>query len=130
MRRSRAVGANEEASGDRAAVGELDIDVLGGVREFRNRHHPKLYAELARLGFQRVDEMAVLDHVGERLARLDLAGEGEKHRPHRVVEPAVSDDHVEDRLCLLFNALPNAQCLEQPARRRDDGRGAFVVGVA
>ena len=45
-----------------------------------------------------VEQRAVLDHVGERLARRDLAGEGQKHRPHRVVELGVGDDHVEDRL--------------------------------
>ena len=74
--------------------------------------------------------MPVLDHVGERLARLDLAGEGEKDRPHRVVEPAVGDDHVEDRLRLVGDGVPDAERLEQPPRRRDDGRGALVVGVA
>ena len=51
-----------------------------------------------RLRFQRGDQVAVLDHVGERLARLDLAGEGEEDRTHRVAEPAVGDNHVEDRL--------------------------------
>ena len=55
-------------------------------------------ARLARLCSERIDEMPVLDHVGERLARLDFAGEGEEDRPHRVAEPAVGDDHVEDRL--------------------------------
>ena len=55
---------------------------------------------------------------------------GEKDRPHRIVEPAVGDDHVEDRLRIVGDALPNADGLEQPARRRHDGRGAFVARVA
>ena len=74
--------------------------------------------------------MTVLDHMGERLAGLDLAREGEKHRPHGVVEPAVGDHHVEDRLRLSADGIPDAERLEQPPRRRDDGRCAFVVGVA
>ena len=68
--------------------------------------------------------------MGERLARLDFAGEGEKHRPHRVVDPAVGDDHVEDRLRFVGDVLPNAERLEQPARRGDNGGGAFVAGMA
>ena len=67
---------------------------------------------------------------GEGLARFDVAGEGEKDRPHRVVEPAVGDDHVEDRLRLAGDALPDAERLEQPPRRRDDRRGALVIGIA
>ena len=53
---------------------------------------------------KRSDQMPVLDHVGERLARLDLAGEGEKDRPNGVAEPAVGDHHVEDRLRLAGDA--------------------------
>ena len=41
-------------------------------------------AKIDALGFgardQRIDQMAVLDHVRERLARLDIAGEGQEHR--------------------------------------------------
>ena len=82
------------------------------------------------LFFQRVDQMAVLDHVRERLARFDVAGKGQKYRPHRVVEPAVGHHHVEDRLRGPGDAPPDADRLEQPARRRDNGGGAFVLGVA
>ena len=57
---------------------------------------------------QRVDQIAVLDHVGERLARFDFAGEGQKYRPHRIVEPAVGHHHVEDRLGLAGDAVPDA----------------------
>src|SRR5579863_6869569 len=68
--------------------------------------------------------------MGERLAWLDLAGEGEKDRPHRIVEPAVGDDHVEDRLGFRRYVLPNAERLEQAARGGDDRRSALVIGVA
>ena len=81
-----------------------------------------------RLRFERGDEAAVFDHVGERLARFDLAGEGQKGRPHGVIEPAVGDNHVEDRLRLAGDRLPDAERVQQPPRRRDDRRGAFVAG--
>ena len=68
--------------------------------------------------------------MGERLAFLDFAGEGEKNRPHRVVEPAVGHHHVEDRLGLVGHGLPNAKRREQPARRGNDCGSALVVGVA
>ena len=74
---------------------------------------------------QRREQRAVLDHVGERLARLDLALEGEEGRPHRVLQPAVGDHHVEDRLRL--DRVPHADGLEQPARRRRDGGGARIA---
>ena len=87
-------------------------------------------ADLARLLFQGIEQKAVLDHMGERLARLDVAREGEENRTHGVVDAAVGHDHVEDRLCLVGDALPNAERLKQPARRGDNGGGAFVAGVA
>ncbi len=68
--------------------------------------------------------------MGERLTRLDLAGEGEEDRTHRVAEPAVGDNHVEDRLALRCHALPNVQRFEQPPRCRDDRGSALVIGVA
>ena len=79
---------------------------------------------------QRVDQRPVLDHVRERLARRHLAAEGEEDRPHRVAEPAVGDHHVEDRLRLAGDRVPDADRLEHPPRRRRDGRGARVVGMA
>ncbi len=69
-------------------------------------------ADLARLRFEGGDEEAVLDHMGEGLARLDFAGEGQKDRPHEIAEPAVGDDHVEDRLRLCGDALPDTERLE------------------
>ncbi len=66
----------------------------------------------------------------ERLAGLDIAGEGQEGRAHRVVEPAVGDDHVEDRLRLVGDVLPGADRLEEPARSGDDRGGALVVVTA
>ncbi len=38
----------------------------------------------------------------------------EKYRAHRVAEPAVGDDHVEDRLRFAGDGVPNANSLKQP----------------
>ena len=40
-----------------------------------------------RPSIERGHERAALDHVGEGLAGLDLAVEGQEHRPHRVARP-------------------------------------------
>ena len=45
--------------------------------------------------------------MGERLARRDIAFEGQEHRPHRVLQTAVGDDHVEDRLRVVGDPLPD-----------------------
>jgi hypothetical protein len=99
------------------------------VKEIRDRRRLQFDADLFRLRGQRGDERTVLDHMGERLAGLDLAGEGEEHRPHGVVEPAVGDHHVEDRLRLFADGIPDAERLEQPPRGCDNSRSAFVIGV-
>jgi hypothetical protein len=106
-----------------AAATILNADSADGRCAERN-------AKRFRLAEQRRDQMPVLDHMGERLARLYLAGEGEKHRPHRVAKPAVGDDHVEDRLRVAGDAVPHPQRFEQPPRRRDDRRSALVIVVA
>ena len=69
--------------------------------------------------------------MGERLAGLHVASEGEEDRPHRVLQAAVGDGHVEDRLGAVGDCLPNADGLEQPARRRHDGgRARIGAGAA
>ena len=99
-------------------------------RKFGNCASSKVNAGLSRFRFQRGDQESVLDHVSERLAFLDFAAEGEKHRPHRVVEPAVGHHHVEDRLRLVGDGLPNAERREQPPRGCNDRGCALVVGMA
>src|SRR5262249_2581935 len=84
-------------------------------------------AGFARLLLQRIQQKAVLDHMGEWLAWLDVARKGEKDRPHRVFEPAVGHHHVEDRLRLAGGALPDAERFEQSPRSGDNRRGAFVA---
>ena len=73
---------------------------------------------------QRIDQMAVLDHVGERLARLDIAGEGQEDRTRRVFQLGIGDDHVEDRLRGGSDLAPDPERFEQPPAGGDDGGGA------
>ena len=71
--------------------------------------------------------------MGERLARLHVAVEGEKRRAHGVLQIAVGHHHVEDRL--RRDRFPHADGLEQPARRRHNrgctgiARGSAEPGI-
>jgi hypothetical protein len=112
------------------AVGGARLPLVAKVGKTRDGGPSAFDAGLLRLRFERCDEPAVFDHVGERFARLDLAGEGQKGRPHGVIEPAVGDDHVEDRLRLAGDRLPDAERVKQSARRRDNRRGTFVARMA
>ena len=76
---------------------------------------------------QRVDQMAVLDHVRERFARLDISGKGQEHRTGRVFQFRIGDDHVEDRLRAVRDLVPHPDGLEQPAAGRDDGGRARIA---
>src|SRR5262249_59914013 len=96
------------------AIRRRVIIACGGKRKTRHRRGSQIDAKLARLGREHVNKNSVLDHMGERFARLDLAGESEKSRPHRIAKPAVGNHHVENRLSVGGNALPNAKRLEQP----------------
>ena len=130
---ARAVGGDQQARGDGAAVRKRCGDpagVLGGRRELFHRIGQKRDAAIARLRLQRRDQMLVLDHVRERFARLDIATEAQKRRPRRVGEPAVGDHHVEDRLRLPANGVPDADRLEQPPRGGDNRGRPLVAGVA
>ncbi len=77
---------------------------------------------------ERVDQIAVLDHMGERLAGLDIAGEGQEHRPCRVL-PAWSRSRPCPWIgCASADHLaPDADRLEQPTARRHDGGRAGVA---
>src|SRR5262249_31067801 len=59
---------------------------------------------------------------------LNVAVETEEHRAHRITEPAVGDVHVDNRLRLASNPVPDPDGLEQPACRRHDRRGTRIIG--
>ena len=82
----------------------------------------QLDAHLLRLCDQRFEQGGVFDHVRERLARLDIAVEAQEHRTHGILQTAVGDDHVEDRLRPIRHPLPDTDGLEQPPCRSDDCR--------
>ena len=124
-RRRRRAGGRQSS-----AVGECRRHAVAIAQKCGDGRGLQADANLLRFCRQGIDQQAVLDHVGERLARLDLAGEGEEGRPHRVAEPAVGDDHVEDRLGVRRDGLPDSDGLEQAPCRGDDRRGAFVLAAA
>ena len=125
--RARAVGGHQQARLDHAAVGQRHVDAVGARIEIRHRGRAKIDAFGFGARHQHVDQMAVLDHMRERLARLDIAGEGQEHRTGGVFQFEIGDDHVEDRLRLVRDLIPCPDRLEQPAAGRDDRGGARIA---
>ena len=126
----RAIGGDQQARAERRTVLQPDIDPIGHNRGIRDRGAHQLDAIRPRLRQQRRQQRTVLDHVREWLVRLHLAVESQERRPHGVVEAAVGDRHVEDRLRAVRDPFPDADGLEQPPRRRDDRRRARIAGAA
>ncbi len=122
----RAVGTDQKARCDRPAIAQRNVDrVLAGC-ETRDLAGVQVDAERLRLFHQRVHEVPVLDHVRERLALFDIAAEGKKCGPHGVIELRIRDDHVEDRLRIRRDRIPDLDRFEQAPRRGGDGRSARV----
>ncbi len=65
--------------------------------------------------------------MGERLARRDIAVEGEEDRARGVAELAVGDLHGAHRLGLAGDPLPHAERLQEAPGAGGDGGGAHVV---
>ena len=61
--------------------------------------------------------MTVFDHMRERLARLDIAGKGQKRRARGVVQLGVGDDHVEDRLRAVGATWPQTPSASNSRRQ-------------
>jgi hypothetical protein len=69
--------------------------------------------------------------VREGLAPVHIAREGEEGRPHRILQAAVGDHHVENRLGPVSDPGPDIERLQHPPRRCRDGIGALVpMGIA
>jgi len=73
------------------------------------------------------DQMPIPDHVRERLAGFDLAGEREKDRPHPRRRASSRSPPCRGSAAPRRHALPDSDGLEQPPRRCDDGRGALIL---
>ena len=67
-------------------------------------------------------------HGGEGLVGFGLAVEFEEDRAGRIVVPAVRDDHVDHRLRLLGDSLPDTEAVKKAARARRDRDGAQGAG--
>jgi hypothetical protein len=79
-------------------------------------------------GDQRIDQTAVFDHVGERLAGLDIAGKGQERRTGGILQLGIGHDHVEDGLRIGGHLAPDAERLEQPpAGGHDRGRARIAA---
>jgi hypothetical protein len=124
--RASPVGGHEEGGRQHLPVGQGDIRVSSLNRKALHAFGPQIDARVPAGVQQAGGEIARRQHVGERLVAIHFAGEGEEGRPHRVLQAAVGDHHVEDGLGLLRHLLPNAQRLEHPASRSRDGVGALV----
>jgi hypothetical protein len=71
--------------------------------------------------------MAVLDHMRERFAGLNLAREGQEHRTGGVFQFGIGHHHVENRLGAGCDLIPHPQRVEQPAAGRNDRGGARIA---
>ncbi len=125
--RARTIGCNQQAGSNARAIGQRHVDAVDARFEVRDRGRAQLHALLFGARHQRIDQMTVFDHVGERLARLDVAAKGQEYRTDGVVEPGIGDDHVEHGLRGGRHVLPDAEHIEQPTAGGDDSRGARVA---
>src|SRR5262249_42796187 len=92
----RAIGGDEKTRAQRLRIAQSRVNATairrrviiacGGKRKIRHRRGSQIDAKLARLGREHVNKNSVLDHMGERFARLDLAGASEKSRPHLIAK--------------------------------------------
>ncbi len=128
--RARPVSRDQQARPKRRASGKRDIERRRrcGRCKARDRIRPQLHTDRTGTGEQRRLQRAVLHHVGERLARFDIAIEGQKHWPHRVREAAVGHRHVEDRLRISRDLVPDPDRGQEALCGRHDGGGPRIVG--
>ena len=92
---------------------------------------PELLPVVSHPAVTRLGDAAVRRLLVHRLYQyLHFTVERQKRRAHGIVETAVGDRHVEDRLRARSDRLPDADGLEQPPRRRDDRRSARIATAA
>ena len=126
--RLRAIGRDQQARGNLAAIAECHIHAIGARVVGRNGGGAEIDAGSFGADDQRIDQAAVLDHMRKGLAGRDVAGEIQERRTRGVLELGIGDDHVEDRLGLGLDVVPGAERLEQAAAGRDDrGRAGIAA---
>ncbi len=89
--RARAVGCNQQARLDHAAVGQRHIDTIAARIECRHRCGSEIDAFGLRALDQRIDQMPIFDHVRERFNGLRLRRHLIPH-PERLEQPAAGGD--------------------------------------
>ena len=129
-RRARAVGGDQKFRVDRSVIGELDAR-CDPVRRRSPSPQParsSTPSALARSisasssgGFSIMCANGSPGAISPPNVRI--------RRPHRVLQLGVGDDHIEDRLRLAGDLVPDADGLEQPPRRRGNRRRACVAGM-
>jgi hypothetical protein len=125
--RERAPSAATSSAALASALGEFGDDAVGLRLEAGDAGRAQLDAVSPARPDQRGEQRAVLDHVGEGLAGLDLAREGQKGLANGVGETAVGDHHVQDRLRLRLDLAPGAERGQHFSRASGDRVGAAVV---
>lgn len=125
--RLRAIGRDQQARGNLAAVAERHVDAIGARVVGRNNRRAEIDPFSFGADDQRIDQAAVLDHMRKGLAGRDVAGEIQECRAGGVLELGIGDDHVEDRLNLGLDVVPGAERLEQAAAGRNDRGGAGIA---
>ena len=121
--------ATSSRASQRRAVGEMHGHAGAVAVEAARPATPSMMSMPSSAARRRSAPFSVLvgDHVGEGLARRDLAVEGEEHRPHRIGGARIGDDHLGDRLRLRRDLVPAAELVEHAAGGGGDRRGAAVL---
>ena len=127
--RARAVGADQQPRRHRLAIRQASRRcACGACSKPLDRGGAQIDAEFLRLRHQRIDQIAVLDHVRERLARLRLRrrSSGRSAAPRRRAwnrSPPCRGSAAPS----AATASQTPMRLEQPPRGGRDRRGARVL---
>src|SRR3984957_12588224 len=125
--RARAVGGHQKACFDDIAIRKRHGDAVAARGKIGNRETAKVDPLGGRTLNQRVDQIAVLDHVRERFTRLDISRKRQEYRPRGVLQFGIRDNHIQDRLRTVRDLVPNTDRLEKPATGGNDGGGAWIA---
>ena len=126
--RARAVGGDQQRLAA-TTVPSASVTSTPSLRESKDETAVARKSTPFSLGArgQRIDQMAVFDHMREGLAGLDIAGKRQKHRTGGVVEPESVTTMSSDRLRAWRDLIPDAERLEQPPAGGDDRGRARIA---
>ena len=126
--RARAVGRHQQACLDRGAVRQGDVDAVAARVETRHRAAAQVDALAPRLAGQRVDQMAIFDHVRERFVRLDMRRANVRNTG-RVASSSLESVTTMSRMACVprRDLVPDPERIEQPAAAGDDRGRARIA---